>query len=207
MLADFTAYTGNFSTVAIQCLEKCPTDNSKFTFTCDRHTFNYTIDGGYSEFPRVLRTPPYRLRHPLWPMTTAQPPEPTMSRSLPGGRRGGVRPTDTVRVPGTRAGRVEGEVRRQSTDSHSAQPGQDVRVSFMPGVCACNSLRAEDMSAPARVNLLPCPQAAAQVPHGVLRSASRGADQGGSRAEEGAAPQYYHISAHFNRSSLWADGP
>ncbi len=48
MLADFTAYTGNFSTVAIQCLEKCPTDNSKFTFTCDRHTFNYTIDSGYS---------------------------------------------------------------------------------------------------------------------------------------------------------------
>ena len=51
MLADFTAYTGNFSTVAIQCLEKCPTDNSKFTFTCDRHTFNYTIDSGYSALP------------------------------------------------------------------------------------------------------------------------------------------------------------
>jgi len=57
VLADFTAYTGNFSTVAIQCLEKCPTDNSKFTFTCDRHTFNYTIDGGYSEFLQALRTP------------------------------------------------------------------------------------------------------------------------------------------------------
>ena len=41
--------TGNFSTVAIQCLEKCPTDNSKFTFTCDKHTFNYLVDGGYSE--------------------------------------------------------------------------------------------------------------------------------------------------------------
>ena len=40
---------GNFSTVAIQCLEKCPTDNSKFTFTCDKHTFNYLVDGGYSE--------------------------------------------------------------------------------------------------------------------------------------------------------------
>jgi len=48
VLADYTAYTGNFSTVAIQCLEKCPTNNSRFTFTCDRHTFNYTIDGGYS---------------------------------------------------------------------------------------------------------------------------------------------------------------
>ncbi len=50
VLADYTSYTGNFSTVAIQCLEKCPTDNSKFTYTCDRHTFNYLVEGGYSEF-------------------------------------------------------------------------------------------------------------------------------------------------------------
>ncbi|KAL3146690.1 hypothetical protein ABBQ32_000917 [Trebouxia sp. C0010 RCD-2024] len=48
VLADYTSYTGNFSTVAIQCLEKCPTDNSKFTFTCDRHTFNYLVDGGFT---------------------------------------------------------------------------------------------------------------------------------------------------------------
>lgn len=54
VLADYTAYTGNFSTVAIQCLEKCPTNNSRFTFTCDRHTFNYTIDGGYSECSNPL---------------------------------------------------------------------------------------------------------------------------------------------------------
>ena len=77
MLADFTAYTGNFSTVAIQCLEKCPTDNSKFTFTCDRHTFNYTIDGGYSASHRHESVPsrlPCCLRHPLWHMTWAQPP-------------------------------------------------------------------------------------------------------------------------------------
>ena len=49
VLADYTSYTGNFSTVAIQCLEKCPPDNSKFTFTCDRHTFNYLVDGGFSK--------------------------------------------------------------------------------------------------------------------------------------------------------------
>ncbi|KAK9867853.1 hypothetical protein WJX84_009201 [Apatococcus fuscideae] len=48
VLADYTSYTGNFSTVAIQCLEKCPTDNSKFTYTCDRHTFNYLVEGGYT---------------------------------------------------------------------------------------------------------------------------------------------------------------
>ena len=54
VLADYTSYTGNFSTVAIQCLEKCPTDNSKFTFTCDRHTFNYLVDGGFSESLRPV---------------------------------------------------------------------------------------------------------------------------------------------------------
>ncbi len=49
VLADYTSYTGNFSTVAIQCLEKCPTDgSSKFTYTCDRHTFNYVVSGGFS---------------------------------------------------------------------------------------------------------------------------------------------------------------
>jgi hypothetical protein len=52
VLADYTAYTGNFSTVAIQCLEKVPSNNSRFTFTCDRHTFNYSVDGGYSEYLR-----------------------------------------------------------------------------------------------------------------------------------------------------------
>lgn len=48
VLADYTAHNGNFSTVAIQCLEKIPANNNKFTFTCDKHTFNYTIDGGYT---------------------------------------------------------------------------------------------------------------------------------------------------------------
>jgi vesicle-associated membrane protein 7 len=48
VLADYTSYTGNFSTVAVQCLEKCPTNNTKFTFTCDKHTFNYLIDGGFT---------------------------------------------------------------------------------------------------------------------------------------------------------------
>jgi len=50
VLADYTSYSGNFSTVAIQCLEKCPTDGgSKFTYTCDKHTFNYVVSGGFSE--------------------------------------------------------------------------------------------------------------------------------------------------------------
>lgn len=61
VLADYTSYTGNFSTVAIQCLEKCPTDNSKFTFTCDRHTFNYLVDGGFSERLFTCKLPGFVL--------------------------------------------------------------------------------------------------------------------------------------------------
>lgn len=48
VLADYSTHTGNFSNVAVQCLEKCPTDKSKFTFTCDGHTFNYVMDGGFT---------------------------------------------------------------------------------------------------------------------------------------------------------------
>ena len=48
VLAEYASHTGNFRNVAIQCLEKCPTDNSKFTFTCDGHTFNYRNESGYT---------------------------------------------------------------------------------------------------------------------------------------------------------------
>ena len=57
VLADYTSYSGNFSTVAIQCLQKClKTDEgeqppNKITFNADRHTFNYLVeeDSSYGE--------------------------------------------------------------------------------------------------------------------------------------------------------------
>mmetsp|Transcript_35574 Transcript_35574/g.42843 ORF Transcript_35574/g.42843 Transcript_35574/m.42843 type:complete len:253 (-) Transcript_35574:708-1466(-) len=48
VLAEYTTYSGNFSTIAIQCLQKCPETDSKFTYTCDGHTFNYLVDSGYT---------------------------------------------------------------------------------------------------------------------------------------------------------------
>jgi len=48
VLCEHTAYTGNFSQIATQCLEKCPDHDSRFTYTCDRHTFNYLIAGGFT---------------------------------------------------------------------------------------------------------------------------------------------------------------
>ncbi|KAG0569263.1 hypothetical protein KC19_6G078200 [Ceratodon purpureus] len=48
VLAEYTAYTGNFSTIAGQCLEKLPPANSKHTYVCDHHTFNFLVEDGYT---------------------------------------------------------------------------------------------------------------------------------------------------------------
>ena len=48
VLAEYATHTGDFKNVAIQCLEKCPAEKSKFTFTCDGHTLNYRIESGYT---------------------------------------------------------------------------------------------------------------------------------------------------------------
>eukprot|EP00850_Spirogloea_muscicola_P004183 SM000017S02923 [mRNA] locus=s17:1140053:1141741:- [translate_table: standard] len=48
VLAEYTAFSGNFSTIAVQCLAKLPPENNKLTYTCDRHTFNYLVEDGYT---------------------------------------------------------------------------------------------------------------------------------------------------------------
>lgn len=50
ILAEFTEFSGNFNTIAFQCLQKLPPSNNKFTYNCDAHTFNYLIDNGYSTY-------------------------------------------------------------------------------------------------------------------------------------------------------------
>ncbi|KAJ8526356.1 hypothetical protein K7X08_028833 [Anisodus acutangulus] len=47
VLAEHTPYSGNFSTIAVQCLQKLPSNSSKYTYSCDGHTFNFLIDGGF----------------------------------------------------------------------------------------------------------------------------------------------------------------
>ncbi|KAM7268689.1 hypothetical protein ACFE04_010855 [Oxalis oulophora] len=51
VLAEHTSYSGNFSTIAVQCLQKLPSNSSssssKYTYSCDGHTFNYLIDNGF----------------------------------------------------------------------------------------------------------------------------------------------------------------
>lgn len=47
VLAEHTSFSGNFSTIAIQCLQKLPANSSKFTYSCDGHTFNFLADRGF----------------------------------------------------------------------------------------------------------------------------------------------------------------
>ncbi|KAK8555564.1 hypothetical protein V6N13_046092 [Hibiscus sabdariffa] len=48
VLADYTEFTGNFTGIASQCLQKLPASNNKFTYNCDGHTFNYLVDNGFT---------------------------------------------------------------------------------------------------------------------------------------------------------------
>ncbi|XP_052174737.1 vesicle-associated membrane protein 727-like [Diospyros lotus] len=47
VLAEHTPYSGNFGTIAVQCLQKLPSNSSKYTYSCDGHTFNFLIDNGF----------------------------------------------------------------------------------------------------------------------------------------------------------------
>ncbi|XP_020254830.1 vesicle-associated membrane protein 724-like [Asparagus officinalis] len=48
VLAEFTEFTGNFPAIAAQCLQKLPSSNNKFTYSCDHHTFNFLVHDGYA---------------------------------------------------------------------------------------------------------------------------------------------------------------
>ncbi|KAK1316785.1 hypothetical protein QJS10_CPA05g00456 [Acorus calamus] len=48
VLSEYTEFTGNFPAIAAQCLQKLPSSNNKFTYTCDHHTFNFLVHNGYA---------------------------------------------------------------------------------------------------------------------------------------------------------------
>ncbi|CAN1221408.1 Putative vesicle-associated membrane protein 726 [Linum grandiflorum] len=48
LLSEYTEFSGNFNSIAFQCLQKLPASNNKFTYNCDGHTFNYLVDNGYT---------------------------------------------------------------------------------------------------------------------------------------------------------------
>ncbi|GAB2294157.1 hypothetical protein Dimus_028377 [Dionaea muscipula] len=48
ILAEYTEFTGNFTSIAFQCLQKLPSTNNKFTYDCDGHTFNFLVSDGFT---------------------------------------------------------------------------------------------------------------------------------------------------------------
>ncbi|KAI3806143.1 hypothetical protein L1987_22036 [Smallanthus sonchifolius] len=48
ILSEYTEFTGNFTNIAAQCLQKLPATNNKFTYSCDGHTFNYLVQDGFT---------------------------------------------------------------------------------------------------------------------------------------------------------------
>lgn len=54
ILAEYTEFTGNFTSIAAQCLQKLPASNNRFTYNCDGHTINFLVDDGYGEPDIVL---------------------------------------------------------------------------------------------------------------------------------------------------------
>lgn len=56
ILAEYTEFTGNFTSIASQCLQKLPATNNKFTYNCDGHTFNYLVENGFSTSPFYSRS-------------------------------------------------------------------------------------------------------------------------------------------------------
>jgi hypothetical protein len=51
LLADHAEASGNFATVAAECLQKLPASNNRFSYNCDGHTFNYHVHDGFSNVP------------------------------------------------------------------------------------------------------------------------------------------------------------
>ncbi|KAG8081076.1 hypothetical protein GUJ93_ZPchr0007g6399 [Zizania palustris] len=53
VLAEYTEFTGNFPALAAQCLQRLPAAGSggapaRFSYACDRHTFNFLLHRGYA---------------------------------------------------------------------------------------------------------------------------------------------------------------
>lgn len=55
VLAEYTEFTGNFPAIAAQCLQRLPAGSAnpsgapaRFSYACDRHTFNFLLHRGYA---------------------------------------------------------------------------------------------------------------------------------------------------------------
>lgn len=54
VLAEYTPFSGNFSTIAVQCLQNLPSNNKKFTFSSDCRTFNFLVDKEFGTVTEIV---------------------------------------------------------------------------------------------------------------------------------------------------------
>lgn len=80
VLAEHTPYSGNFSTIAVQCLQKLPSNSSKYTYSCDGHTFNFLLDSGFGIHSSYIFYVVYNIFLVNWILTSLLP---TQFCSLP----------------------------------------------------------------------------------------------------------------------------
>lgn len=143
VLAEFTSFKGNFNTIALQCLEKMPRENNKFTFPHGSHTLNYLLDNGYGKqaspvVSLVEAGSTCDLRLPLAGnlsiiLMLMLPSTRTLSLcSLHGARRPGRHQADCVRVPGSGEGGLHEEIWKQGVYACSTLPRQGIRVRKSP---------------------------------------------------------------------------
>jgi hypothetical protein len=66
VLTDHAEVSGNFASVAAQCLQKLPTNNNRFSYNCDGHTFNYHVHDGFSNDPSQTNLCQRALIRVLW---------------------------------------------------------------------------------------------------------------------------------------------
>nr|GMD25156.1 vesicle-associated membrane protein 722 [Ipomoea batatas] len=54
ILSEYMEFTGNFTGIASQCLQKLPATNNRFTYNCDGHTFNFLVEDGFKSVGRQV---------------------------------------------------------------------------------------------------------------------------------------------------------
>ena len=129
-VAEYAAFSGNFSSVAKEFLEKAGKNEGKFTYSVDGHTFNFLAKGGFSESPcraafgtgMPCKALPIAMQ--LNPMSCCA------CSLLDGGRRG-IWAGHPLGVPQQDANRVRRKVRGQG------KYRQRGRAQFNPRVSTC----------------------------------------------------------------------
>ena len=63
VLAEYSVFAGNFSQVAVQCLDRLQPENKKASYSRDGFSFNFLTDNNFSTYYIHLRSGTSKLQH------------------------------------------------------------------------------------------------------------------------------------------------